>query len=225
MNTDIFMFRRTIFHAQTVKEVALSRYHHDLLRFQRAGLIGHILVVTGFDKDVYVLERVIHAAYGCEISEEVREIDGAVHIVDVPAEIAELDFIAERDVVDKTAAFPFKHIDGIERGEMGITAGPIEAVGQESFSPLAARAGVIDVRRVAHLEGELVMLRLVGIDDGSGQLEAVDGAPEVSIEQDINRSGIVFKPTYAQSLLAGAECPLVVDLPLKIKEIGIVEQG
>ena len=83
----------------------------------------------------------------------------------------------------------------------------------------------MQIGRIAHLQGQM-MLVVIGVEgDGSRQLEAVEVIPIIGEIEHVDRRCIILETTHSQSLLAYTRRPILVETVVQIEEVRVVEEG
>ena len=100
---------------------------------------------------------------------------------------------------------------------------PVEVVGHEAG--VVVEVVVVDVGRVGDLSDEGVVAVVSDVGTAGGELEAVDVAPDVGGEVDVDGGGVVLEAAEGHSVLTEAYAPVLVGHIVEVEEVGVVEEG
>ena len=95
--------------------IVAARIHHDINRIFGVVILSKVLIITRFGKKVYTFaDMPIQTTRYGEVTQEILEVGGASLEVQIYGPFGEVQFIAQRNVVDKLSALIFHHVDRIQ---------------------------------------------------------------------------------------------------------------
>ena len=221
MEADVAVTQGVIFEAEALEVNSLAGYYILVIGFC-VGQLGFVEVVTCLGEHNPFLPDVNADAIdgGKVLAEEMLLLKGGtVDNVKVHFYAFKLQFVAQCDVVDELAGLVFDHIDGISRLEDAIVAVPHCVVGVDALH------GLIDEGRVAHLDEEMVLSRVVLVIQGCAHLIATYCVPKLSAVVDVDRVGVVFPAANGHDLLTGRQEEVVGEVPVEVGPVGALEEG
>ena len=188
----------------------------------RVGQLGLVEIVTGLGEDNPFLPDIDADTKngGDVLSEELLLFKrGAVEDVEIHLHAVELQFVAQRNVVDELALFVFNHVHGIGRLENTEIAIPHEVVGVDTLH------GRVDEWRVAHLQEEVVFAGVVLVVERHAHLVAADLVPKFGAVIDVNGVGVVLPAANGHNLLACRKEEVVGEVPVEVSPVSALEEG
>ena len=186
------------------------------------GKLGFVEVVAGLGENDPFLPDVDADAIdgGKVLAEELFLLKGGtVDDVKVHFHTLELELVAQCDVVDELAGLVFDHIDGLGRLENAEVAVPHCVVGVDALH------GLVDEGRVAHLNEEKVLARVVLVIQGCAYLVAAYGVPKLRAIVYVDGVGVVFPAANGHDLLSCRKEEVVGEVPIEIGPVGALEEG
>ena len=188
----------------------------------RVGQAGGVVVVACFGKhdpfrpDVHAdaIKRGEVLAEKLLLSER-----SAMDEVEIHLHAVELQLVAQRDIVDELAGLVFHHVHGIGRLERAEVAVPHQVVGIDALH------GLVDEGRVAHLQKQVVLARLVLEVERGTHLVAAHGVPEFGAVVDVDGVGVVFPAADGNDLFSSGKEEVVGEVPVQIGPVGALEKG
>ena len=85
--------------------------------------------------------------------------------------------------------------------------------------------GLIDERRVAHLEKHVILAGIVDEVERGAHLVAAHGVPKLGAIVDVDGVGVVFPATDGHDLLTCREEQVVGEVPVEVGPVGALEEG
>lgn len=167
------------------------------------------------------MDIVIHFAHHRKVVEEVFAAAVAVRIVKFDADRANVELVAERDVIDILAGLVLNQVDRIHRIENAVVAVPHKVVGVQPFEAdglgREGRVGDLEQNRVAAVVGRVLARNAEFV--AGGQVVA-----EVGIEIHVDGRLVVFVTADGDDLLTGRQPPVLVDVVVEVGPVGGFEE-
>ena len=221
MEADVTVAQRIVFKADALK-VDFLAWGDILVVGLGVGQLGLVEVITSFGKYNPFLPNVdADAVDGSDVlTEELLLLKrSTVDDIEIHLHTVELQLVAQGDVVDELAGLVFDHVDGIGRLEDAEIAVPHQVVGIDALH------GLVDKGRVAHLDEEMVLSRVVLVIQGCAHLIATYRVPKLSAVVDVYRVGVVFPAANGHDLLTSRQEEVVSEVPVEISPVSALEEG
>lgn len=146
-----------------------------------------------------------------------------MHKVEIKVPLVIYQFGAQHGHIEVVVPLVFHHGCAPEGVEVAHVASPVKVIGDEAG--IVVEVVVVDVGRVGDLRNE-GMVAVVGDVGSTGrQLEAVDVAPEVGGEVDVDGRSVVFEATEGHGIFTETDAPVLVGHVVEIEEVGVVEES
>ena len=146
-----------------------------------------------------------------------------VHEVEVNVPLVVDEFESQHGHVEVTVPFVFDHGGAPEGVEVTHVAGPVKVVGDEAG--IVVEVVVVEIGGVGDLGDEGVVAVVGDVGAGESELEAIDVAPEVGGEVDVDGRGVVLEAAEGHGVLTETQAPILVGHVVEVEEVGVVEEG
>ncbi len=191
-------------------EFCAGRHAAVVQRFALVDVVGALA-----PKVYFLAGHPVDFAHNGEVAtEEAVALSGAVHEVERKSHVAQVQAVAEGNVVEEFPGLVFHHVHGVDGFPTAVLAVPHKVVGVNIIGTCAEGA-------LTYLRRQLVVIAQVVTHACSKGIRGDVGA-ETREVIDVDGREVVFKSADADNLLTAREAPTVLGVG-EVKPVGSVE--